>query len=265
MKYQTTEEDCVSESCALTALHDRVLWQASSEYEEQDIRQEFGANVEVRVAPDLTSARFREAVSLASAKHPGRVRLLFLARVCRMKNLHFALEALAGLRGDIELHVVGPIEEPDYWKHCLALATSFTPAVRLTYGGVVPAHAVTDVMRLHDFLFLPTCGENFGHVIVEAMSVGTPTIISDRTPWRNLQESNAGWDLPLENIGLFRETLARCIAMDDCEYAPLRRGAKRYWQSRVADDQSVVEQNRSLFVEALSRTTVPSRRRTVAA
>lgn len=249
----------------LTALHDRVLWQASSIYEEEDIRREFGADAEVRIAPDLTSTHSQIEATLDSAKRPGTIRLLFVARVCRMKNLHFALEALAGLNGDIELHVVGPIEEPAYWKNCLDLADSLTPAVRISYGGVVPANAVTALMRRHDFLLLPTCGENFGHVIVEAMSVGTPTIISDRTPWRNLQESGAGWDLPLENIGLFRETLARCIAMDEREHASLRRGTEQYWRNRVAGDQSVVEQNRSLFIEALSRTTVRPRPRALTA
>ena len=68
-----------------------------------------------------------------------------------------------------------------------------------------------------------------------------------------------------ENIGLFRETLARCIAMDEREHASLRRGTEQYWRNRVAGDQSVVEQNRSLFIEALSRTTVRPRPRALTA
>ena len=34
----------------------------------------------------------------------------------------------------------------------------------------------------YDLLFLPTKGENFGHVILESMSAGTPVLISDTTP-----------------------------------------------------------------------------------
>ena len=39
----------------------------------------------------------------------------------------------------------------------------------------------------NDFLILPTKGENFGHVIAESLSASLPVIISQNTPWRNLQ------------------------------------------------------------------------------
>ena len=32
---------------------------------------------------------------------------------------------------------------------------------------------------------LPTRGENFGHVIFEAISNGLPSMISDKTPWKS--------------------------------------------------------------------------------
>ena len=48
----------------------------------------------------------------------------------------------------------------------------------------------------HVFLF-PTLGENFGQVILEAMTAGCAILISDATPWRGLQEKGYGWELPL--------------------------------------------------------------------
>lgn len=44
---------------------------------------------------------------------------------------------------------------------------------------------------------MPTFNENYGHAIVESFVAGLPVVISDRTPWRNLEKINAGWDIPL--------------------------------------------------------------------
>ena len=46
-------------------------------------------------------------------------------------------------------------------------------------------------------MFLPTFAENYGHSIVEALSVGTPMLISDNSPWKNLQEKGFGWEISL--------------------------------------------------------------------
>ena len=55
--------------------------------------------------------------------------------------------------------------------------------------------------------FLPSFSENFGHAINEALSVGVPVLISDKTPWRNLQEKGMGWDLSLDNRRAFIEVI----------------------------------------------------------
>jgi hypothetical protein len=39
----------------------------------------------------------------------------------------------------------------------------------------------------YDLFLFPTLGENYGHVISEALASGCPVVISDQTPWRNLE------------------------------------------------------------------------------
>ena len=41
------------------------------------------------------------------------------------------------------------------------------------------------------------CGLLFGHVIFEALSLGIPVLISDRTPWTNLVNSGSYAAIPL--------------------------------------------------------------------
>ncbi len=59
----------------------------------------------------------------------------------------------------------------------------------------------------YDRFFLAPFSENFGHAINEALSAGVPVVISDKTPWRNLQEKGMGWDLPLDNRRAFIEVI----------------------------------------------------------
>lgn len=54
---------------------------------------------------------------------------------------------------------------------------------------------------------MPTQGENYGHVFIEALSSGTPILLSDQTPWRNLKDKGIGWDIPLARKDRFIHAL----------------------------------------------------------
>ena len=73
-----------------------------------------------------------------------------------------------------------------------------TPKRSGKYMGIVKHERVGEVFAEHDLFLLPSLGENYSHVTCEALSAGCPVLISDRTPWRNLQQKGVGWDVPLK-------------------------------------------------------------------
>jgi len=113
-------------------------------------------------------------------------------------------------------------------------------------------------MGQHDLFFFPTLGENYGHVIMEALMAGCPVLLSDRTPWRNLTAAGVGWDLPLEQPERFSAVLEECIAMDGPTFTEWSDRATAF-AVQQATAPGTVEANRLLFRGVIRRHAVPLR------
>lgn len=169
-------------------LYNGLVWQASSEAEAEDIRRVLGPVAqEIVVAPDIPAMnQVMNEVEEESWSRPslgGPLRVVFLSRITPMKNLDFALRVLARVSVPVEFHIYGPIRDETYWRQCQTLINDMPAHVSVQYHGSVAHDLVPKVIASHDLFFLPTRGENFGHVIFEALASGTPVLISDRTPW----------------------------------------------------------------------------------
>jgi glycosyltransferase involved in cell wall biosynthesis len=232
-------------------LYNGIVWQASSENEEVDIKRWFGRKMQVVCAPNLPpvdNAAGESAVERNKAK--GCLKIISLSRISRKKNLDGALDMLKGLRGRVQFNIYGPMEDSTYWAVCQKLISSLSENIEVRYCGSVAHDQVGTVMMEHDLFFLPTLGENFGHVILEALCAGCPVLISDQTPWRDLEEKGVGWDLPVERIEMFREVLQRCVDMNDEVYVKWSERAWAYGLGVSRNDETV-EQNRHLFFHAV--------------
>lgn len=180
-----------------------VSWQASSEFEKQDIIRETGVHASsVHVASDLASPLSTNILK-GTRDHDDCLHVLFLSRISPKKNLDFALDVLRNVSATVAVNIYGPTEDSNYWSHCQEKINALPGNITVRYHGEVRPDAVCDIMRDNDLFFLPTMGENFGHVISEALSVGTRVLISDQTPWRDLSKFGFGDEFPLSDQGAF--------------------------------------------------------------
>lgn len=240
----------------VTGLYKNVIWQASSEYEERDIRKWFGESAVVHIAPNLTPAAATANQKLYQnrrRKEKEFLKIVFLSRISPKKNLDGALRILEKVKGCVEMNIYGPITDEAYWAKCRERIDRMPDNVKVTYKGSVPHEEVPRVMAEHDLFFFPTHGENFGHVIHEALSVGTPVLISDQTPWRDLEKCRAGWDLPLGEEATFIETIENCCTVDHTVYEKYNDGAFKF-ASQHFESNKVLDANRRLFWQILHRT-----------
>lgn len=174
----------------------KVLFHATNEKEEADIRQAMGSGVQIKLVQDF-NATVQQPFQLVG-KEAGTLKCLFVARVVRHKNLLFLLSLLERLSGRVRLVVAGPVEEEDYWDACKQVISRLPANISVHHTGALP-HRELEKIYLDNHLFvLPTLGENFGHAIFESLLYGRPVLLSNKTPWHNLEEQGAGWTPPLE-------------------------------------------------------------------
>ena len=237
-------------ACKAAGLFDGIVWQASSPEEAADVRRWMGEDARVVVAPDLGAHR-PPPPERPHAKEPGLLRLAYVSRVASKKNLEGALAFLAEVRGRVEFDVYGPVEEAGYWNDCRRAISRLPANVTARYHGPIEHARVYEVFREHDLMILPTWGENFGHVILEALVEGCPVLISDQTPWRGLERRGVGWDLPLSAPGAFSAVLERCVAMGAEEHREWSRRAAAFGREWAGDEEAV-QRTRELFHVALA-------------
>lgn len=239
----------------LTRLYSGVTWQASSDYEATDVKRMLRvSDAEIVVAPDLLPKLPPTKIAKDTRRSGPRgmhdpLRVIFVSRITPKKNLDYALRILSRVRVPVEFSIVGPIRDETYWRQCRRLIDALPSHIQAHHLGSVEHEKVHDLMASHDLFFLPTHGENYGHVIPEALMAGTPVLISDTTPWRNLESSGVGWDLPLNNEEAFISAIEAAADLSIEDYARWRHSAYRFGVKSRTDPEAVC-MNRSLFLKA---------------
>jgi glycosyltransferase involved in cell wall biosynthesis len=207
----------------LMGLAPYLSFHSTGEDETKDIKRFFPKAKRIVLAPNLPVAVNKNLIQ--SEKATEKLRMVFVGRLHPIKKLDFLLEALVRAKGDIALDIVATREDADYWRKCKKLISKLQFKVDIESYIDLPHAKIKPLLEKAHLFVLPTEGENFGHAIFEALAVGCPVLISDQTPWRNLESKKAGIDLPLSNLSGFTKAIQTFVDMGDDEWQEYRNGA----------------------------------------
>ena len=215
--------------CRLLGWFRNVVWCVTGEQDRQDVWRIIGKSATCYLAENIP--RRMESLPKPIPKEKGMLRVVFLSRISPKKNLDYAIEVLQKIKGDVIFDIYGVMENTEYYSVCEERIKALPENVVCQYRGGVEAHCTLEIFgQYHVFLF-PTKGENFGHVIYEAMAGGCIPVISDQCPWGDLEGKKAGRVLPLEDQGAYLKAVQELIDMDSEQYEQWQKRAVEYaWE-----------------------------------
>lgn len=219
----------------LTGNYKGVTFHVSNLSEADQVKKNIRAFKEIIVASNF-SRKTETKELIKSVKQEGKLKLISVARIAPEKNTKYALEILSKCKGNIEFDIYGPIYNEDYWNECKNLMEKMPKNILVNYIGHLESDKLFDVLPNYDFLFLPTRGENFGHIILESFICGLPVIISNRTPWNDLQSKRIGFEYDLKDSDGFKQCIEGMVEMSSVAHNDWKKNAFDFGQSNLKDE-----------------------------
>lgn len=172
-------------------------------------------------------------------KSVGSLNVAIIGRIHPIKNIHYAIELMQYVKGDVVVSIYGPEENQNYFEHCVELSKTLPKNIQVIFKGAVPHEKIGQALCENHILLSPTKSENYGHSIVESLLCGVPVIISNNTPWHNLECNYAGFDINLIEKEKFCCALQEFVDMDYIDYCIWCKGARTYIESELSVNDTV--------------------------
>ena len=229
----------------IIGLYKNVCWQASSKLELDDIKRVIGVTAKnIQIAPDLNFLKWSVHNKLPYQRKD-ILKIVFLSRISPMKNLDFLINTLAEVSYPLELSILGPKEDLHYWDVCKKLMDKLPNYIKVNIGGEVFPEEVQETFSKYDLFVFPTRGENFGHVIPEALSVGTPILLSNQTSWK--QDKSLGIQILPLNENEWIKAIEEWANLSHDKLLTRKQAALDYAKKIKLDNENSIYKNKCLF------------------
>ena len=200
--------------CNLAGVFRNVYWSATSTSEVTNIKKQIWTKDEqVYVAEDLP--RLVDATSVTKSKKEGHLRVVWISRISHEKNLLQAISILANVKAKIEFTIYGPQHDLEYWQMCKNALNVLPKNIQWTWEGAINSEEVVQILKEHHVFLFPTFGENYGHVIQEALSAGCAVIVSNQTMWKNLEQCGVGYVFSLDEQQKYMDAIEKYAGMSE--------------------------------------------------
>lgn len=215
--------------------YNQVTWHATNSTEAENINRWY-KNAKITIIANVVGKPTN--VKRQTPKGQNALRVLCVSRIAPEKNVLFIIERLASLAlVNVTLTLVGSVYNDKYANQIKLLAAKHH--IIIDWKGHLDPADIEKSLLDYDLFMLPTLGENYGHAIVEALRAGLPVLISDNTPWSQVEESQAGFAISLHDKEQFERVISDFYAMDEDAWLTWHEGAKQFFKRAIfANDVS---------------------------
>jgi glycosyltransferase involved in cell wall biosynthesis len=208
-----------------------VKWHATTVQEAFEIRNVFGNQSNIKIISNIPVCPY--GTVKCHTKESRILSLVYYGLIVENKGLLALIQTIKSLNLPISLDIYGSIKDYSYWQVCLNEITTNNSSATFKYLGHANPSESQQILAKYDAFVLLTKGENFGHSIYEALSVGTPVIISNKTPWQfNKSANTPGWIVNYNNnefdLDTLKQTITNLYHMDNEAYALSSKAAHTF-------------------------------------
>ena len=239
LKIKRFKKVCFLKFVKYIGFYSNIHWHASTNNELIEIQNFFGSDSKITIAQNLSALNEKLKFKVGKLED-GFLTILYLSRVSKKKNLLFLIQSiiLSSNKSKIKLKIIGFCEDKFYFKSCIDLIKE--NKINYEFFGSIPHEQLSKYYLSSDIFCLPTLHENYGHAIIEAISHGLPIIISQNTPWRNLEDNKVGFDLPLLSSS-FSTKIDYFFSLDDSVFSSYSKNAINFYKdinpiNKLVDD-----------------------------
>ncbi|MBK8418016.1 glycosyltransferase [Candidatus Villigracilis saccharophilus] len=179
----------------------------------------------------------------------GKRLILFMSRIHPKKGCDLLIEAFAKAAktsSDIHLVMAGPDNEG--WKTNLIKRTEqLDVAKQITWTGMLEGSAKWGAFYAADVFILPSHSENFGIVVVEALSCGLPILMTDKVNiWREVVKDKAGFVEP-DTLDGVSQLLRKWLFMSKKEKEKMKINALECYKNQFEPSATAKNFNKIIF------------------
>ena len=164
-------------------------------------------------------------------------RIGFLGRLHPRKNVEALLDAwilLGSKVKDAQLVIMG---KGDFaYEKMLKEKVKESEMMNVEFAGFVNGRDKFERLASLTALCVPSDFENFGMIVTEALSVGTPVIASLGTPWQELNARYCGYWVS-NDVQTLAETIEQVLSLPEDEIQRMGENGKRLVQEKYQDTQ----------------------------
>ena len=157
---------------------------------------------------------------------------LYLGRINKIKALHKLVLGLSKsnsfIKSEYKLKIAGDTTTfKEYYEELVRLISTLGLEDRVEFIGRVDGQEKQRLYANAYFFFLVSESENFGNVVIEAMSQGTPAVTSLGTPWYSLEKRRLGYHIK-NSPEVISDVIDRVLSISQSDYEQLRQDVKEY-------------------------------------
>ncbi len=171
----------ISRSCYGSASRVTSLFSDASK-----IQQEMGCAAD-KCDVVANGIRVEKYLNIPAKREDGWIDIGAIVRIAPIKDIKTLIYAFSNLKHEIpraRLHILGPVEDENYYQECLALIRLYD-VKDITFAGVVDTAAY---MSKLDFTTLTSISEGQPYAVIESLAAGRPVIATNVGSCRELIE-----------------------------------------------------------------------------